>query len=117
VRFSNGHRSLYIKIPVPEIDCLFIAIFRNTNPNNISWFLLVVGFLMLSPVGWVFLPSGLVLLLTVLLGFVRMVVATLDGLVAVEFNKSTVLGDVVNRMTTEICDLVLYPVLVIALGI
>jgi CDP-diacylglycerol--glycerol-3-phosphate 3-phosphatidyltransferase len=106
-----------LKYPFRRLITFLLPFFKNTNPNNISWFLLVIGFLTAFTY-WVGISShsGFALLLTVLLGFVRMIFATLDGLVALEFNKSTVLGDVVNRMTPEICDLILYPVLVIATG-
>lgn len=95
-----------------------LPLFKNSNPNNISYAILPVGvamaacyyYAMTTQNPWLFL-------LGTFLGFIRMVVATLDGLVAVHYNKSSVLGDVLNRITPEICDLLLIPTLVLIKGV
>jgi len=104
-----------LKYPFRKLIGFLIPWFKNSNPNNISWFLVVIGLLM-STCYWFALNANITSLLWfgIALGFVRMIVATLDGLVAIEYKKSSTLGDLINRLTPEICDLLLYPVLVIA---
>lgn len=106
-----------LKMPFRKLLGFLIPLFRNTDPNLISWALLPVGALM----AWVYVQAltggpAWLLILGALLGFVRMIVATLDGLVAVTFNKSSALGDIVNRVTPELCDIVLFPTLLYATG-
>ncbi|HWU43170.1 MAG TPA: hypothetical protein VN132_07025 [Bdellovibrio sp.] len=107
-----------LKFPVRKMISFSLPLFKNSNPNNISYAILPVGVVMAwcywqalnGGNKWFFIIGGL-------LGFVRMFIATLDGLVAVHYNKSTALGDVINRITPEMCDLMLIPTLVIAKGI
>lgn len=106
-----------LKMPFRKLLGFLIPLFRNTDPNLISWALLPVGAFM----AWVYVQAFQTgepwwLLLAVVLGFVRMIVATLDGLVAVSFHKSSALGDLINRVTPEVCDLVLLPTLLWATG-
>lgn len=104
-----------LKYPFRKLIAFLLPFFKKSNPNNISWFLILVGILMAvvfwSAISW---SQPWLFIVGVILGFVRMIVATLDGLVAIEYHKSSVLGDVINRVTPEICDLMLYPVLVAA---
>jgi phosphatidylglycerophosphate synthase len=106
-----------LKMPFRKLIGFLIPWFRNTNPNWISWALLPVGALM----AWVYVQAFQTgqawwLLVGISLGFLRMIVATLDGLVAVTFNKSSALGDLINRLTPELCDLMLLPSLLWATG-
>ncbi|HEX7674264.1 MAG TPA: hypothetical protein VF412_08835 [Bdellovibrio sp.] len=107
-----------LKYPFRKMISFAVPACRDVNPNNISWAILPVGAVMAFCYYYA-ITTGPEILFIVggLLGFVRMFVATLDGLVAVHYNKSTALGDILNRITPEICDLMLIPTLVIAKGI
>ncbi len=106
-----------LKMPFRKIIGFLVPLFKNTNPNWISLALLPVGILM-AWTYWMALKQGHegYLLIAIILGFFRMVVATLDGLVAVTYEKSTAVGDILNRVTPELCDMILYPVLILSLG-
>lgn len=99
-----------LKFPFRKLIGFLLPSCKNISPNFISWMLLPIGLLMAYLYSSVF-QSGpnYLLLILVVLGFIRMIVATLDGLVAVTYNKSTVEGDLINRLTPELCDLMLYP--------
>lgn len=107
-----------LKYPFRKMISFTLPVLKDTNPNHISYAVLPVGALMAwcywmalnGESEWFFIAGGL-------LGLVRMFVATLDGLVAVHYNKSTALGDVLNRITPELCDLILLPTIVIAKGL
>ncbi len=105
-----------MKMPFRKLIGFLLPLFAKTDPNLISIALLPVGIAMAACYWWGITDNhpGL-LLVAVGLGFLRMVVATLDGLVAVTYNTSSVTGDFVNRMTPELCDLLTYPVLICAL--
>lgn len=88
---------------------------RNVSPNAISWSLVPVGLVTaavyyLAATGgpvWLFLVGAALVLL-------RMVIGTLDGLVAVTFAKGSGRGEIVNRLAPELCDVVLLAALVAA---
>jgi phosphatidylglycerophosphate synthase len=105
---------LYLfKMPFRKVIEFLLPPCKNISPNTISWSILPVGIAM-SVLYYFIFNSGpnYLLLVGILLGFIRMIVATLDGLVAVSYNKSTVTGDIINRITPELCDLILYPVII-----
>ncbi len=103
------------KHPFRKLIGWLVPLCKHLNPNWISLALLPVGGLM-AWCCWQGLQHGgqVFLIYAVFLGFLRMVVATLDGLVATTYSKSTCVGDILNRITPELCDLLLYPVLVLA---
>jgi phosphatidylglycerophosphate synthase len=107
----------HLKMPFRKLLMGLLPLFKNTNPNAISWWLLPVGLAMAACYVLCFQEAGAnyFLLVAILLGFVRMIVATLDGLVAVTYNKSSIKGDLINRLTPELCDFILYVTLVFAL--
>jgi len=105
-----------VKYPFRKLIRFLVPVFKHSNPNWISLALLPVGLLM----AWCYWEAlarhqSTYLLYAILLGFLRMVVATLDGLVAVTYSKSTTVGDILNRVTPELCDLLLYPTILLAL--
>ncbi len=105
-----------VKYPFRKLIRFLLPLFKHSNPNWISLALLPVGLLM----AWCYWQAlaqhqNAYLLYAILLGFLRMVVATLDGLVAVTYSKSTTVGDILNRITPELCDLLLYPTILLAL--
>ncbi|MFN8611798.1 MAG: hypothetical protein U0931_29910 [Vulcanimicrobiota bacterium] len=103
------------KHPFRKLIGWLVPLCKTLNPNWISLSLLPVGGLM-AWCCWQALQNGqsLFLLYAIFLGFLRMVLATLDGMVATTYSKSTCVGDILNRITPEVCDLMLYPVLVLA---
>lgn len=76
---------------------------KDIDPNLISYAVLPIGLL-----------SGITLyysnqffnlyLVTIVVLFLRMIVATLDGYVAQHYNKSTEKGEIINKYTPEVCD-------------
>ncbi|MDG0817123.1 hypothetical protein [Bdellovibrio svalbardensis] len=107
-----------LKYPFRKVIGFLLPACENVDPNKISYALMPVGILM-AAVYYYAMTGGPDFLFIVggLLGLVRMVVATLDGLVAVHYKKSTVLGDILNRITPELCDMILIPTLVITKGL
>lgn len=106
-----------LKYPFRKMIQFLVPLFKNVNPNLISLALIPIGILS----AWVYFIAiknnmPVLFLVGIVLSFLRMIVATLDGLVAQEFQKSTVLGDVVNRVTPELCDLMLLPTIIWASG-
>lgn len=104
------------KYPFRKLIGWLVPLCKHLNPNWISLALLPVGILM-GWCCWQALHDGqsVFFLYAAFLGFVRMILATLDGMVAIRYSKSTCVGDILNRITPELCDLLLYPVLVLAI--
>lgn len=107
-----------MKYPFRKIIGFMLPAFAKINPNVISLALLPLGALM----AWVAYyavknnNSALYVLLAVL-GISRMILATLDGLVAQKYGTSTVKGDILNRVAPELCDLMLIPAILLAQGL
>lgn len=100
-----------MKYPFRKLIYFIVPRCRDVDPNLISWALMPIAVVM----AWVYLVAPAIpdmYFLGIVLGFVRMVVATLDGLVAAEFNKSSEHGEIVNRVTPELADLMLIPAIV-----
>jgi len=83
----------------------WLPAFRDVDPNLISWSMLPVGAATAVALhvvarggpAWLYLAVvGLVVL--------RMLLGTLDGLVAVHFAKGTARGEMLNRLAPELCD-------------
>lgn len=105
-----------LKYPFRKLISSLVPIFRNVNPNLISIGLIPVGMAMAYCYVLAFKnQENIFLWIAIALGFLRMIVATLDGLVAITYNKSSVTGDLWNRITPEVCDFILYPTLFYAL--
>ncbi|MBP6218234.1 MAG: hypothetical protein KA436_06585 [Oligoflexales bacterium] len=79
---------------------------KNVNPNTISWAMLPVG--ALTGLAYIYAHSyPEFYLFAILLSFVRLVLATLDGLVAQTFKKENQIGEIINRFIPELCDIIL----------
>ena len=100
-----------LKYPFRKLIQFMVPRCRNMDPNLISWALLPLAVL-IALVYWSAPDSPDLYFLGILLCFLRMIVATLDGLVAMEFNKSSELGELVNRITPELSDLMLIPAII-----
>jgi phosphatidylglycerophosphate synthase len=107
----------WLKFPFREMIKFLLPYLKNTNPNLISYAILPLGIIMAVNYHFALTTTPELYLVGIVLGFLRMIVATLDGLVAVHYNKSTALGDFLNRITPEMCDLMLIPVLVCTKGL
>lgn len=106
-----------LKFPFRKTIQFLVPLFKNVNPNLISAFLLPIG-IITACTYWFAIKNNIPIfyILGIMLAFLRMIIATLDGLVAQEYNKSTALGDIINRMTPELCDLMLIPTIIFASG-
>jgi len=79
---------------------------KNIDPNTISIFLLPLG--LLTALIYNMAPTHPKLYLVgIICIFLRMIVGTLDGLVAETFHKQTSNGTILNRLTPEAADLML----------
>lgn len=92
-----------LKYPFRKLIDGLLPICKDTNPNTISLILLPIGLLTAlvyyyAPQHPIFYCLGIVLI------FFRMVIGTLDGLVAETYHKQTPNGTILNRLTPEIAD-------------
>ena len=95
------------KYPFRKLLNFLLSYFNNTNPNHISFLLIPIG--LVTAITYYFAPSipTLYIIGTVILIFVRMVVGTLDGMVAEHFQKLTPNGAIINRLMPEAADMML----------
>lgn len=95
-----------LKYPFRKMIGFLLPLCTNINPNWVSWSLIPIG--LLTAVIYFFAPRAEILYIVgALMILLRMVVGTLDGLIAVKFEKSTVNGEIINRIAPEICDIFL----------
>ncbi len=95
-----------LKDKAREFLSVLLPLFKNIDPNHISYSMIPVGISTSFCFYWAKECLSLYLL-AMLLMFLRMVIATLDGYVAVQFNKPSAKGDYINKMIPEICDAIL----------
>ena len=83
----------------------WLPAFRDVDPNLISWSMLPVGAATAAAL-WSVARGGpaWLYLAVVALVVLRMLLGTLDGLVAVRFEKGTARGELLNRLAPELCD-------------
>jgi phosphatidylglycerophosphate synthase len=103
-----------LKYPARKLIGGALPALENVNPNAISWSLVPVGaataacyyFAATGP-AWLYLAGiGLI--------FLRMFLGTLDGLVAIHFQKGSPRGELVNRLAPELCDVMYMAALAVA---
>lgn len=96
----------HLKYPFRKVIGFLLPLFKNVHPNTISWSLVPIG--LVTALFYLLAPQAPVLyLIGALLILVRMTVGTMDGLVAVKFNKGSKKGEMINRIAPEICDVLL----------
>ena len=84
---------------------------RRVDPNVLSLSIIPLGLIIAGD--YLLAPGHPALyLLGIALIFVRLIVATLDGMVAVKYDKGTPAGEVINRVAPELADLMLMGALV-----
>ena len=98
-----------LKYPARKLIAAVLPHLAHVNPNWVSLSLIPVGICTALAFysGHLLIGAGLIVL--------RMFLGTLDGLIAEHFQKKSVLGEVLNRLTPELCDLFLYGALALKL--
>jgi phosphatidylglycerophosphate synthase len=102
-----------LKVPFGKLIRGLLPLLRNVHPNAISLLVVPIGAVTAycfwrAPDGWGWVLAGGLLLP------LRMVVATIDGMVAVHFGKTSPEGELVNRMAPELADIMLLAGIVLA---
>jgi phosphatidylglycerophosphate synthase len=95
-----------LKYPFRKMISFLLPLFTHINPNLVSWSLVPIG--LITAGIYFFAPGSAALyIIGTLLILLRMIVGTLDGLIAIEFKKSTPNGEIINRIAPEVCDIFL----------
>jgi len=102
-----------LKYPFRKTISWILPLVRNVSPNTISWSLLPVGILTALCYYQGREHHGLYIAGAGLL-FLRMIISTLDGLMAVTFRKCSPIGEIVNRIAPELCDAMLMVAIILA---
>ena len=92
-----------LKYPARKLLKWTLPQVKNVNPNTVSWMLLPVG----AGIAVCFsesMDNPSLFLFGSFLSLLRMFLGTLDGLMAVHFKKESAVGEMINRLTPEICD-------------
>lgn len=103
-----------LKYPARKLIEGVLPYVKDLSPNTISLLLLPVGLgiAFCTYLGLHEYPN--LLLIGFVLCFIRMFLGTLDGLMAVRFDKSTSKGELLNRLTPELCDVMYLAAIVLA---
>lgn len=102
-----------LKYPFRKLINFLLVHFQNTNPNYVSLLLLPIG--LLTALLYLLAPHASYLYwVAILLIFVRMIVGTLDGLIAETYHKETPNGSILNRLAPEAADWMLMLALIFA---
>ena len=101
------------KYPFRKVLNFLLTYCKNTDPNHVSLALLPIGFL--TALIYYFAPyyAGLYWVGIILI-LLRMIVGTLDGMIAEHFNKQSAKGSIVNRITPEAADMMLMLAIIFA---
>ncbi len=106
-----------LKHPFRKLIAFLVPRFKNTNPNLISAALFPIGVAMALCYFFAIQQSQPIFFyLVILLAFIRMIIATLDGVVAERYDKTSKVGDMINRLHPELCDIMLYPTIIFAMN-
>jgi len=95
-----------LKYPVRRMISGVLPVMRNVPPDAVSWSILPVGLGTALCYYWANRYPWLLLLGPILI-LLRMFLATLDGLMAVTFGKSSPRGEHANRVPAEVSDVLL----------
>ncbi|NGX52867.1 MAG: Inner membrane protein YnbA [Candidatus Anoxychlamydiales bacterium] len=96
----------HLKYSFRKVIFFLLPFFKKVDPNVVSWSLIPLG--IITAITYFFAPHiHWLYLLACGLIFLRMVIGTLDGLMAAEFQKSTAKGEMANRIAPEIADMCL----------
>jgi len=90
-----------------------LPFFKEMNPNNISLAIIPIG--IVTAFTYYFAAQfSLLYLIGILLIFIRMIVGTLDGMVAEQHHKQTANGSIINRLAPEAADMILMLAIILA---
>lgn len=95
-----------LKYPFRRLIGFLLPLFKSIDPNHVSYSLIPLG-LITSGVYFLAPNTPSLYLLGVSLILARMVLGTMDGLMAVKFNKETPDGEMINRIAPEVADVFL----------
>ena len=94
------------KYPFRKFINGLLPFFKDSDPNWISFWLIPIG--IVTAVDYFYASAfPFAYILGIILIFIRMVVGTMDGLVAVTYHKESPKGEMINRITPEIADVLL----------
>lgn len=94
------------KYPFRKLFNFLLPYFKDTDPNWVSIALIPLG-LITAWIYYVGSDNSLLLVLGIVLIFLRMIIGTLDGMIAERFNKQTPNGNILNRLAPECADIFL----------
>jgi len=103
-----------LKYPARKLINGVLPLVENVNPNTISWLLIPVGAAIAVCLYYAANGPTYLFLIAALLSILRMFLSTLDGLMAEYFNKQSPQGEVINRLTPELCDIMYLTALTVA---
>ncbi len=102
-----------LKYPFRKLIQFLLKYVKDRDPNHISLVLLPIGFI--TALIYLIAPHAAFLYwIGIILIFIRMIVGTLDGLVAETYNKQSPNGSILNRLTPEAADMMLMLALIFA---
>lgn len=101
------------KYPFRKLFNFLLPYLKDTDPNWVSLCLIPIG-LITALVYYFTANSPLLLILGIVLILLRMIVGTLDGMVAEHFNKQSATGTILNRLAPEFADIVLMLAIVLS---
>lgn len=94
------------KYPFRKLFNFLLPHFKDIDPNWVSLALIPLG--LITALVYCFAPPRPVLLiLGIILLLARMIIGTLDGMIAEHFNKQTATGTILNRLAPEAADIFL----------
>lgn len=103
-----------LKYPFRKLIEWSLPLVKDVSPNTISWLMLPAGLAAAFSFYFGFNGYPILLLVSFFLCFVRMFLGTLDGLMAVRFAKESPEGEIINRLTPELCDVFYLAALIFA---
>jgi phosphatidylglycerophosphate synthase len=96
-----------LKYPVRRLIGGAVPMLRGVHPDVVSWSIIPVG--VATAICYFYADSHpLLLMVAPVLILLRMFLATLDGLLAAAWGKSSARGEIANRLPPEICDMLLF---------
>ncbi|MCR4336951.1 MAG: hypothetical protein NUV91_04010 [Candidatus Omnitrophica bacterium] len=91
-----------------------LPLMKNGNPNTVSWSMIPVGAGIAACYYFAAQGQNVLYLAASVLTFLRMYLGTLDGLMAEYYQKGTRQGEIINRLTPELCDVMYLLALILA---
>ena len=101
-----------LKYPFRKLISFLLPFYKNSDPNRISLSLIWIG-LFTALIYYLAALTPWLYILGAILIFVRMIVGTLDGLVAVTYKKESANGEILNRLAPEVADMFLMIALIL----